>query len=99
MYKKQNNKILKENRQLSKKANKLETHNLLISRQAYKWLQEKKSWQYKYERQKLKTQIYKEERGTKGIDALLQETLVEEVTSTSRVQVLTLYINYLQTNI
>ena len=39
--------------------------------QAFRWLKEKNSWKIKYEKQKVKASIYKEEQ-YKGIDSLLQ---------------------------
>lgn len=59
MYKQQNSEITKEIKQLRKKTKKLETQNILISKQAYKWLKENKHWQCKYEKQKVKNGITK----------------------------------------
>ena len=50
MYKEKNKNLIKENEKLTKNPSKLETKNTLISKQAYRWLKEKKTWQYKYER-------------------------------------------------
>lgn len=71
MYKENNNNIVQENKKLNKQIKKLETQNILISKQAYRWLKEKKLWQYKYEKQKVKVAIYKVEEH-EGIDILLQ---------------------------
>jgi len=70
MYKENNNDIIKDNKKLRKNIKNLETQNILISKQVYRWLKEKKLWQYKYEKQKVKTTIYKEQKH-EGIDILL----------------------------
>ena len=59
MYKQNNKNLIKENEKLYKKTNILETKNILISKQAYRWLNEKNTWKYKYERQKVMATIYK----------------------------------------
>ena len=46
-YKKNNEKLIKENEKLNEKAGKLETKNTLLSKQAYRWLDEKNTWKYK----------------------------------------------------
>lgn len=73
MYKQKNKALIKENEKLNKKINSLETKNIFIFKQAYRWLNEKNTWKYKYQRQKVMATIYKE--GTcEGIDCLLHET-------------------------
>lgn len=59
MYRANNNKMAKENKKLEKQVKNLETQNMLISRKAYRRLKEKKLWQYKYEKKKVKVVIYK----------------------------------------
>ena len=61
---------------MTKKIGKLETTSILISKQAYRWLNEKKTWQYKYERKKVKATIYKEGK-YEGIDCILQDAQQE----------------------
>jgi len=70
MYKENNSSIVQENKKLNKKIKKLETQNMLISKQAYRWLKEKKLWKYKYEKRKVKVAIYKAEEH-EGIHILL----------------------------
>ena len=72
MYKENNKNIITENEKLTKKIGNLETKNILISKQAYRWLSEKKTWSYKYERQKVKATIYKEGK-CEGIEFILQD--------------------------
>lgn len=50
MYKKNKKNIIKENKELNKKVKKLENENSLIDKRAYRWLKEKNTWQYKYEK-------------------------------------------------
>lgn len=71
MNMKNNKNIIKDNKELTKKVKKLETKKSLIAKQVYRWLKEKTTWQYKYEREKVKTTIYKEGK-CEGIDYLLQ---------------------------
>ena len=52
---------------------KFKTKNNLLYTQAFRWLQEKNSWKTKYEKQKVKNSIYKEEQG-KDMDYLLYTT-------------------------
>ena len=59
MYKENNKNPNRENEQLTKNISKLQTKNTLISKQAFRWLNEKKTWKYKYERHKVNDTIYK----------------------------------------
>ena len=43
MYKANNKKLIRENEELTKKIGKLETKNTLISKLAFRWLNEKKT--------------------------------------------------------
>ena len=75
-YKKNNAKFVKENEKLNEEVGKLKTKNDLLCRQAFRWLKDKNLWKNKYEKQKVKAAIYKEEQ-YKGIDCLLQEAQQE----------------------
>ena len=48
----QSHKTQEENDTLKKKNKKLQKHNKLISKQAYKWFQQKKAYKEKYQRMK-----------------------------------------------
>ena len=58
-----NEKLVKENAKISEEMEKMKNKNNLLYTQALRWLQEKNSWKAKYEKQKVKTSIYKEEKG------------------------------------
>ena len=58
-YKIINEKLFKENEKISEEVEKLKTKNNILCTQAFRWLQEKNSWKAKYEKQKVKTSIYK----------------------------------------
>ena len=64
---------------MKKNIKNLETHNILISKEPYRWLKEKNSWQYKYEKHKVKSSIDKKGK-YEGIDFIFQ-TAQEEATS------------------
>ena len=71
---------MKENKKLKMKAKKLETKNILISQQDYRWLIEQKHWKYKYESQKVKIGIYKRQEEAVVIKAVLEASQVEAST-------------------
>lgn len=50
MYKKNNERMIKENEKLNEKIGKLETKNTILSKQAYRWMNDKNTCKYKYER-------------------------------------------------
>ena len=68
-YELTNVKLVKENEKISEEMEKMKNKNNLLYTQAFKWLQEKNSWKAKYEKQKVKTSIYKEDQG-KEMDSI-----------------------------
>jgi len=60
-YKKNNAKLVRENEKLNEEVGKLKRKNDLLCKQALKWLKDKNMWKNKYEKQKVKATIYKEE--------------------------------------
>jgi len=69
--KKNNGKLVKENENLSEEIGKLKRKNDLICKHSFKWLKEKNMWKGKYEKQKVKATLYKEEHDI-GMDYLLE---------------------------
>jgi hypothetical protein len=72
MLRTQSHKTHEENETLKKKNKKLQKKNKLISKQAYKWFQQKKAYKEKYQRMKaLHT-------ARVNVETLLQAAEVEE---------------------
>jgi len=56
---KENAKLIKTNDKLQEEISRLKRRNELLSKQAFKWLKDKNTWQAKYEKQKVKAAILK----------------------------------------
>ena len=70
--------MVKENEKITEEREKTKNKNNLCYTQAFKWLQEKNSCKAMYEKQKVKTSIYREEQG-KDMDYIFH-TAQHEVT-------------------
>lgn len=69
--KKNNAKLVRENEKLNEEVGKLKRKNNILCKHEFKWLKDKNMWKNKYEKQKVKVTIYKEEHSM-GIDYMLE---------------------------
>lgn len=69
-YKTNSENLIKENEKISEEMGKLKSKDNLLYIQSFRWLKEENSWKDKYEKQKVKISIYKEEQ-CKDMDSLL----------------------------
>lgn len=80
--KKDNTKLVKANEKLNEELGRLKRKNDLLSKQAFKWLNEKNMWQAKYEKQKVKAALFRE-RHDLGLDCLVKAEQQEASTGTA----------------
>jgi len=79
--KKEKAKLVKANEKLNEELGRLKRKNDLLSKQAFKWLKEKNTWQAKYEKQKVKAALFREKHDT-GLDCLVRAAQQETSTGT-----------------
>lgn len=66
-----NARLVKENERLNEEIGRLKRKNDLFFKQTFKWLKEKNMWKAKYEKQKVKTTLYREGHDS-GMDYLIR---------------------------